>query len=305
MNVDDWNFFRRAPGWIRDRMVAANYYQIPNHQAELSEYIAEASIFMDEKIQVCTDFVLAMLVRCYAQRDSELHLDDHIVKRSGHHGELTLIDEFALRDHVGIGPFHRVTIRFQRDEFLRRVTSIADGKPFPAESLIRSSFFDVKLQRLIHRLIDTRRSQLPCDPFTIDALMDQIYVRLLSVSGSQIKNLEVTDRLKRRSLKDAIDYIHANFGQKITRDQLADLTGVAPHHFSRLFHQTVGITPKRYLLNIRIKQVKALLDRPCLEHPLEEIATQCGFTSKVQMSVEFKRQLGITPLTYLDKYRGF
>jgi len=52
-------------------------------------------------------------------------------------------------------------------------------------------------------------------------------------------------------VQPAIALIKANFGAKLTLEQLAQTTGLSAFHFSRLFHAAVGLTPAQCLWTYR------------------------------------------------------
>ena len=73
----------------------------------------------------------------------------------------------------------------------------------------------------------------------------------------------------------ALEYIHKNYGQKITLETLFSLSFVSRSTFLRQFNAVCGCSPMRYLQAYRIERVKELLAEGKMYNT--EIAHECGF----------------------------
>ena len=74
---------------------------------------------------------------------------------------------------------------------------------------------------------------------------------------------------------------------------LADAAGYSPHHFSRMFSATMGISPAQYVGALRIDTAKRLLLSTDL--PVIDIATAIGFDSLSSFARRFRESVGIPP----------
>lgn len=102
--------------------------------------------------------------------------------------------------------------------------------------------------------------------------------------------------LPERQRMQVLEYIHEHLEQDIRLAKLAQLLDVSQFHFSRLFKQSVGISPYQYLIQQRIERAKQLLKQT--SHPITEIAFLCGFSSHSHLSKQFRQLMGITPSDY-------
>lgn len=75
---------------------------------------------------------------------------------------------------------------------------------------------------------------------------------------------------------------------------VTELSLLINHHLSKNFHTFVN--------HYRIKKAEKLLKDPTKKHTIQEIFYQIGFNSKSSFNVSFKRQTGLTPTQYRDKY---
>ncbi len=99
--------------------------------------------------------------------------------------------------------------------------------------------------------------------------------------------------LPRRALKEVIDYIGANLEKDLTLAEMAGVTHMSPYHFSRLFKESTGLTPHRYVIERRVQRAEELLGSSAL--PIAEIALLCGFANQSHLNRHFKRLLGVSP----------
>ena len=97
-------------------------------------------------------------------------------------------------------------------------------------------------------------------------------------------------------MREALTYIHENYSQNITMQEMADKLGICIEHFIRCFRERIGETPKSYLVSYRIRRVIFLIETQ--NNTITEIAEKCGFSDMSYFSRCFKKKTGMTPLQY-------
>lgn len=96
----------------------------------------------------------------------------------------------------------------------------------------------------------------------------------------------------------AAEYIAAHFSDiDLSIHQLAELLDITPEYFRALFKSTYGVSPKKYIINLRIAKAKELI--ACGEFHIGAISEMCGFKSESYFSREFKRITAYTPSEYM------
>jgi stage III sporulation protein SpoIIIAA len=69
----------------------------------------------------------------------------------------------------------------------------------------------------------------------------------------------------------------------------------------KLFLEKYGMTPRQFIIDIRINKAKQLLGEGKLK--VSEVATQCGFSSSYHFCRTFRDHVGVTPSYYAQNNR--
>ncbi len=91
-------------------------------------------------------------------------------------------------------------------------------------------------------------------------------------------------------------YMQNHLREEITLDELAAKLHFNKSYFARKFKQNLGVSPMKYLFDIRMDYARLLLSDTSL--PISEIAEMSGFCDSSYFGLHFKKQFGITPLGY-------
>jgi AraC family transcriptional regulator len=105
--------------------------------------------------------------------------------------------------------------------------------------------------------------------------------------------------MPRSKLKRTIDFINSNLERDITLNDIAAEADLSAYHFSRLFKQSTGVPPHRYLLQARIEKAKSLLKNQ--QDSIAEISHKLGFSDQSHFTMFFKRFTGYTPRSFREK----
>ena len=99
----------------------------------------------------------------------------------------------------------------------------------------------------------------------------------------------------------ALLFIHNNYSQKITLDDVAKHVGLSKEYFSRLFLKEMGVNLFRYILTVRMSKAAEMLSsgKPTL---IKDVALAVGFDNQYFFSTKFKEYYGISPNLYKTGY---
>jgi len=102
-------------------------------------------------------------------------------------------------------------------------------------------------------------------------------------------------------LKEALIHLENNFDRPIPVEELSDLTHLSGSHFQRLFKANIGISPMRYLQNLRIEKAKEYIK---VRKGLTDIAYDTGFFDQSHFNKYFKINVGMIPKRYADMVKN-
>jgi AraC family transcriptional regulator len=88
------------------------------------------------------------------------------------------------------------------------------------------------------------------------------------------------------------DYIMAHLDEPIKVAALASIAGRSPFHFSRVFTRSVGVTPHRYVVHLRLQRAIELARDG--QSRLADIAACTGFTDQSHLTQWVRRVHGVS-----------
>lgn len=136
----------------------------------------------------------------------------------------------------------------------------------------------------------------------VDSLATSLSAHLLHKYSSQEYVLHNhKGGLGSKKLKLVIDYINEHLSEEISLKMLADLIGMSQYHFGRLFKQSTGLSPYKYILQQRINLAKKSLVQSNVS--IAEVALDCGFTHQSHLNRHFKSFVGTTPRKYMNSFK--
>lgn len=94
-------------------------------------------------------------------------------------------------------------------------------------------------------------------------------------------------------LQRAIVLIESRKGRDISPEQVASATGLSPRQLTRLFQDNIGMTPKHFILETRLRYARFLLENGLL--PITAIAQETGFSDSAHLATSFRKKYGIPP----------
>lgn len=94
-------------------------------------------------------------------------------------------------------------------------------------------------------------------------------------------------------------HIDLKYTEKLQIQELADQLGIHPNYLSQIFHDSFGISPKQYLMGLKMSKAVNLLTTT--EMPISSISISLGFEDQLAFSKSFKKYYGCPPTEYRKK----
>ena len=125
---------------------------------------------------------------------------------------------------------------------------------------------------------------------------DSVVMELLCLIFADSYHLTENNYFTTDDLAYICRYMQKHYTENLTIEDLAEKIHLNKSYFIRKFKSKFGVSPYKYLLDIKLNNAKILLKDTNLS--IEEIATLSGFYSSSYFSSIFKREFEITPGNY-------
>ena len=122
--------------------------------------------------------------------------------------------------------------------------------------------------------------------------MMSIFYHMLHRLSSQNSSCQV--------ILPAIKYLENNYqNPNLTNKKLAEQCKLSEVYFRRVFTNYYNMSPKQFLIDIRINKAKQLLSEGAMK--INVIASNCGFSNQYHFCRIFKEKTGLTPTEYMKQ----
>jgi AraC family L-rhamnose operon regulatory protein RhaS len=102
------------------------------------------------------------------------------------------------------------------------------------------------------------------------------------------------------NIEDVITYLHNNYREKITLEQLAILFNSNRTTLNNQFYKATKLSVIEYLIRLRIRVAATLLRDTLI--PIAEVMSRVGFHDTSHFWRTFKKYMSLTPKEYREKY---
>lgn len=212
-------------------------------------------------------------------------------------GDLTLSGALAGGEVFLCPPSADYAIRWEADLEFTLIgfqphlwEAVLEGRSLEIPPLALAS--DPTVQTIISDIREDLAAGCPLGSIYSDSAALFLVIHLLKLLKTQPPTVKEYDRLGHPSLQAVLDYLHEHYTdpKAVRLDCLANIAHITQFHFHRLFKQTMGKTPKQYVLQLRIDRAMHLLRST--NQSLLQIAQACGFSRTSQLKKYFTQLVG-------------
>jgi AraC-like DNA-binding protein len=177
--------------------------------------------------------------------------------------------------------------------------SIAFAGPL-ADSLFKANVFKDGIihfgkGRKLLPIIEKQRETTVAAQLEANAMLQQL---LFEINNNQQSKDEGSDH--QFIVQSLLKEIRRDFSKWWTVSQLAELCDVSENHFRKIFKEAVGLSPKKFLENIKLQHAKELLVHS--NDSIKDIAEQLGYKESYHFMNRFKLQMGLSPGKFRKSY---
>jgi AraC family transcriptional regulator len=168
----------------------------------------------------------------------------------------------------------------------------AEDAALDAQLMERLTGYDEALLALARTLASESAAGYPSGPLLWNDVASAFIDRLVSRHTSAFRD-RTPRALDGNILERVRDYVMAHLDQPIEVAALAEIAGRSPFHFSRVFARSVGMSPHRYVVRLRLRRAVELIRGA--ETDLADIAARTGFSDQSHLSRWVRRVYGVSP----------
>ena len=110
--------------------------------------------------------------------------------------------------------------------------------------------------------------------------------------------------LRYNIIQPSMEYLEQNYTDRnLSNRRLAEISGVSAVYFRKLFTESFGVSPMRYIRALRIETAKNLL-RTYPSLPISQVAEMVGYDSIYYFSRVFKQETLLSPSEYARHFHA-
>ncbi|SQB38547.1 transcriptional regulator [Clostridium perfringens] len=152
-----------------------------------------------------------------------------------------------------------------------------------------------KIPQIILNMCEISKTYNPSSSDDI-LLLKELYSLLYALIEEFPKPFEYKDKELHTYIQDALNFINSNYMHSITVQEIADYVNLSRSYLYKMFIKNLGISPQRYLINLRMYKATLLLKSTKL--PIGEVANSVGYSDSLLFSKTFSKHFSMSPLNY-------
>ncbi len=213
-------------------------------------------------------------------------------------GSMSVIPAGLTAETISWTGAHEQIFVFPTAERWNTFQSVTARMPFrmPDAQLV---FRDLELEALLRTMRLEIEAGCPSGPLFAQALSIAMLSRTVTQPWKKLESASEKRSLTASQERRVREYISTHLAENIHLDNLAALLETSPGHFSRLFRNTFGMPPYRYLIERRVDEAKRLMATGGLS--MIDIALKLHFASPSHFSSTFRKIAGVTPRQFLSE----
>lgn len=217
-------------------------------------------------------------------------------------GDLILIPANLYHGFVCLKAWKGISVHFLKQEVPSYCQYLVNHafQQNPDHILVsRLNGWQLDKAELALRQLEEERSRSEYSDISYDLMRNALESLLLSYHANASESMKAS-RIEQGSdnqiIQDALKVIHSSYQTGLKISDLAGHYFLSENIFRKKFTEMVGISPKQYIIGLRLNEAKRLLQHT--QKPIEWISSEVGFTSSSRFHELFVKHFGKTPLEW-------
>ena len=146
------------------------------------------------------------------------------------------------------------------------------------------------IQYMWDKFHKARQSDNPGGLIQADGLIREFLAMFMATAHEEKQTSRIQQILR---FSEVLAYIKNNLERQISLDELAEIMRLQPRYFANLFTRHIGVSPVRYIRQLRMERAQQMLWESKLT--VQKIAHAIGFEDVFYFSRMFKKSNGMSP----------
>lgn len=129
-----------------------------------------------------------------------------------------------------------------------------------------------------------------------------MYDILMTIKQHGDIRTELTKNHSFSRVRPIVDFLEEHYSENIGLHEMSEHAHLSSQHINKLFHETFGLSPYAFLVQLRMREAKRLLLTD-VSLTLREIAEMVGYNAVSHFVSTFKTKTGMTPKQYRDQHK--
>lgn len=214
-------------------------------------------------------------------------------------GYISFATPAVLHEYIpisGAEPLELIVLSFSMESVRPEFWQQIDVDKLPYYIKLGDAEFAAIHHAFMFLLSQAEKEKLPINLFTQTAIEWLLLCVAHRASALHEPASETGDTIQK--IQPALFYMHNNFPEPITLEEVARVVCYSKDHFSHLFRSTTGKSFQEYLATLRLDYAANLL--ALTDFSISTVGELSGFRSLPYFIRTFKKRYGLTPTPFRD-----
>lgn len=162
-----------------------------------------------------------------------------------------------------------------------------------------SGAFSVNGNERYVRIFESIIQELQFKELHFDDMVAGYFKELLILFSRKLLDCAPVHFPRTKEVEDAVSYFNTHFNQKLNLSEYAAQQNMSLCWFTRIFGRQMGVSPQRYLMEIRMTNACDLLGSGI---DIAEVSNMVGYEDTCYFSRVFKKYTGYSPREYQKRF---